>query len=87
MRQVRKTGIVRGTTKTTIVTTTRRAPLLPSLQQLLASLSLLSLLLQFKPLPFLLSNVGVSLVPVVEGAVSGQLLGGLYTPTTDVSHM
>jgi hypothetical protein len=33
---------------------------------------------------FFLSNV---LPTVVQGAESGPLLGGLYTPTTDVSHM
>ncbi len=33
---------------------------------------------------FFLSNV---LPTLVQGAESGPLLGGLYTPTTDVSHM
>lgn len=56
----------------------RQVPFVSRLIQTLAAMPLLLLL------PILLSSV----LPIaVKGAESGPLLGGLYTPTTDVSYM
>jgi len=58
----------------------RNVPLPSRLHQMVVALPF-SLVL----LPVFLSSILHG--TVVEGAESGQLLGELYTPTTDVSHM